>query len=148
MDAHRDALRRLAMNDEVFIEEVLSIGLNDDTLDARPDDACRSPIGRVDRPRCPARAYQWDATRALALGVTLDEIVGVLIAVAPIVGVARVVSAAHEMALAIGYDVDADLEAVDPLGGLRRFHPHGMRRAWRRPASIASRGGGCQRWAR
>ena len=35
---------------------------------------------------------------------------------APIVGVARVVSAAQGVALAIGDDVDADLEAVAPWG--------------------------------
>ena len=62
-------------------------------------------------------SYQWNATNALASGVTVDEIVGVLVAVAPIVGVARVVSAAQGVALAIGYDIDADLEAVAPLNG-------------------------------
>ena len=35
------------------------------------------------------------------------------IAVAPTVGMARVVSAAPELALALGYDVDAALEARD-----------------------------------
>jgi 4-carboxymuconolactone decarboxylase len=47
---------------------------------------------------------------ALASGATVDEIVGVLIAVAPTVGLARVVSAAPEVAVAIGYDIDAALE--------------------------------------
>ncbi len=65
----------------------------------------------------PPASYQWNATNALASGVTVDEIVGVLVAVAPIVGVARVVSAAQGVALAIGYDIDADLEAVAPLNG-------------------------------
>ena len=51
---------------------------------------------------------------ALGCGETLDEIVGALIAVAPIVGSAKVVSAARAISLAIGYDVDADLETVDP----------------------------------
>jgi hypothetical protein len=37
--------------------------------------------------------------------------VGTLIAVAPITGVARVVAAAPEFALALGYDIDAALEA-------------------------------------
>ena len=45
-----------------------------------------------------------------------QEIVGVLIAVAPTVGLARVVSAAPELALAIGYDVDAALEAAGVTG--------------------------------
>jgi hypothetical protein len=45
--------------------------------------------------------------------------VGVLIAVAPTAGLARAVSAAPELALAIGYDVDAALEAIDSNGGDR-----------------------------
>ena len=48
---------------------------------------------------------------AQAAGASVDEVVGSLIAVAPIVGLARVVSAAPVLALAIGYDVDAALEA-------------------------------------
>ena len=39
--------------------------------------------------------------------------VGTLIAVIPIVGVARVVSAAPNLALALGYDVSEALETVD-----------------------------------
>jgi hypothetical protein len=42
-----------------------------------------------------------------------------LIAVAPTVGLARAVSAAPELALAIGYDIDAALEAIDSNGGDR-----------------------------
>ena len=46
--------------------------------------------------------------RALEAGATEAEIVGVLIAVAPAVGLARVVSTAPRLALAIGYDIEAD----------------------------------------
>jgi hypothetical protein len=45
--------------------------------------------------------------------VSRDEIVGTLIAVLPIVGAARVVSAAPSLGLAIGYDVGEALEALD-----------------------------------
>jgi alkylhydroperoxidase/carboxymuconolactone decarboxylase family protein YurZ len=48
---------------------------------------------------------------ALAAGATADEIVGALIAVAPITGLARVVSATPEVALSIGYDIDQAFEA-------------------------------------
>ena len=82
-------------------------------------------------------SYQWNASMALASGATVDEIVGVLIAVAPNVGLARIVSAASEVALAIGYDIDAALESGDerewvrqgtgPSGGTteRRSHDAG-----------------------
>lgn len=46
--------------------------------------------------------------RALAAGASEQEIVGVLVAVAPAVGLARIVSSAPRLASAIGYDLDAD----------------------------------------
>ena len=45
---------------------------------------------------------------ALDAGATEAEIVGVLIAVAPAVGLARVVSSAPRLAVAIGYDIEED----------------------------------------
>ena len=58
-------------------------------------------------------SYQSSVELALAAGATVDEIVGCLIAVAPIIGLARVVSAAPELALALGYDVEAALEGQE-----------------------------------
>jgi alkylhydroperoxidase/carboxymuconolactone decarboxylase family protein YurZ len=49
----------------------------------------------------------------LEAGATYDEIVGTLIAVMPIVGIARVVAAAPNLALALGYDVSEALEVLD-----------------------------------
>ena len=46
--------------------------------------------------------------RARGAGATDAEIVGVLIAVAPAMGLARVVSSAPRLATAIGYDFEAD----------------------------------------
>jgi 4-carboxymuconolactone decarboxylase len=46
--------------------------------------------------------------RAIEAGATEAEIVGVLIAVAPAVGLARVVLTAPRLAVAIGYDLEAD----------------------------------------
>lgn len=46
--------------------------------------------------------------RALAEGATETEIVGVLTAVAPAVGLARVVSSAPRLAMAIGYDLEVE----------------------------------------
>jgi hypothetical protein len=67
---------------------------------------------------------------ALASGATVDEIVGVLIAVAPTVGLARVVSAAPEVAFAIGYDIDAALEEANgkdtTLQGVDGFNDIGL----------------------
>ena len=57
--------------------------------------------------------YGWATSAALAAGVTSDEIVELLIAMAPLIGLARVVSAAPKLALALGYDVEADIEGLD-----------------------------------
>ena len=45
---------------------------------------------------------------ALAAGATEAEIVDVLVAVAPMVGMARVVAIAPKLAAAIGYDIVSD----------------------------------------
>ena len=58
-------------------------------------------------------SYGWAASRALASGVTAEEMVELLIALAPVLGSARVVSAAPKLGLALGYDVEADIEGFD-----------------------------------
>jgi 4-carboxymuconolactone decarboxylase len=52
-------------------------------------------------------SYQWAVESALAAGASDTDIVDVLIAVAPVVGLARVAAAAPELALALGYDVES-----------------------------------------
>ena len=47
---------------------------------------------------------------ALAAGLTAEEIVDILIEVAPTIGLARLVPGAVELALALGYDIDRALE--------------------------------------
>jgi len=61
--------------------------------------------------------YQWATEVALAAGATDDEIVGTLIAVAPVIGVTRAVSAAPELAIALGCDIDEALEGVGTARG-------------------------------
>ena len=47
---------------------------------------------------------------AITSGASPDQIIGVLYAVAPAVGAARVVSAAPQLASAMGYDIDRAIE--------------------------------------
>ena len=58
----------------------------------------------------PPASCRWSAELAQRAGASQDEIVGVLWAIAPVVGFARVVAAAPALALAIGYDVEAAFE--------------------------------------
>ena len=51
------------------------------------------------------------ANAARRAGATEDDLVAVLLTIAPIIGSARLVRAAPELARAIGYDIDRALEA-------------------------------------
>ncbi len=53
---------------------------------------------------------QWSTSRALAAGATKDEVTDVLLAIAPVAGLGRVVSAAPKVATALEYDIEAALE--------------------------------------
>jgi alkylhydroperoxidase/carboxymuconolactone decarboxylase family protein YurZ len=111
---YKDTLRRLALNDERFVESLL--GMGHDTIGASGLDPKTHALVRLGASLAIDAApssYRSNIEVALAAGSGVDEIVGTLIAVAPTVGLARVVSAAPELALALGYDVDAALEAVD-----------------------------------
>ena len=112
MAAYKDTLRSLALNDERFVDEVL--GMGQDTVEASNLDPKTHALLRLAASLAIDAApssYQSFVEVAQAAVATCDEIVGSLIAVAPTVGVVRVVSAAPELALALGYDVDAALEA-------------------------------------
>jgi alkylhydroperoxidase/carboxymuconolactone decarboxylase family protein YurZ len=58
----------------------------------------------------PASSYREPLDTAQRVGATMEDLIGVIAAVAPAVGSARIVSAAPRIALAAGYDVEAALE--------------------------------------
>jgi alkylhydroperoxidase/carboxymuconolactone decarboxylase family protein YurZ len=64
----------------------------------------------------PGSSYRAVVDAALRAGARLEDLCAVLLAVGGMVGSARVISAAPRIALAAGYDVEADLEAVDAKG--------------------------------
>jgi 4-carboxymuconolactone decarboxylase len=110
-EAHVDAeelLRRLALNDEKVVRS--AVGADPQSLCGGGDlDAKTSALVRlaallsIGAATSSCRAA---VELARAAGATDDEIVGVLVAVAPAVGGARVVGAAPRLALAIDYDVE------------------------------------------
>ena len=61
----------------------------------------------------PGVCLEWSTSRALAAGATEDEITGVLLAIAPVIGLGRVVGAVPDVADALGYDVEAALVGPD-----------------------------------
>ena len=115
MTEYEDRLRSLALNDERFVHSVL--GIEQDTVEASRLDPKTHSLVRLGASLAIDAApssYQAEVEAALAAGATVDEIVGTLIAVAPTVGLTRIVSAAPELALALGYDVDEALEKLEP----------------------------------
>jgi 4-carboxymuconolactone decarboxylase len=111
---HEDTLRCLSINDENFIEKIVAMQLeNIEASGLDPKTHALARLGALVALDAAPASYQWTVGMAFAAGATIDEITGVLIAVAPTVGIAKVVSAAPELALAIGYDVEASLERTD-----------------------------------
>lgn len=114
MTEYKETLRRLALNDQRFVEGAL--GLGHDTVEVSGLDPKTHALVRLGASLAVDSApssYQANTEVALAAGASVDEVVGTLIAVGATVGLARVVSAAPELALALGYDVDAALETPE-----------------------------------
>ena len=114
MTGYKETLRRLALSDEGFMESELGVRrdpIQGSRLDPKTHALVR--LGAALAIDAAPSSYQSAVEPALASGASIDEIVGTLIAVAPTVGLARVVSAAPELALALGYDVDLAFEARD-----------------------------------
>jgi len=116
---HERRLRSLSVNDEAALASLLDTRIDSDErcgLNAKTRALVR--LGAVVVLGAPPVTYQWATEAALAAGATDEEIVGTLIAVAPVPGVTRAVSAAPELAIALGYDIDEALEGVaTPHGG-------------------------------
>ena len=106
MDERYEALlRRLAVLDEQTIAAALPMQAGDDRgLDARTTALVRL-AGLVALQSSP-QTYEWGVAAALDTGCSEDEVVAVLAALAPVVGAARVSSAAVNVATAIGCHVD------------------------------------------
>lgn len=113
VERHEDILRKLAIRDDAYVESVLARGVDRSEASAL-DPRTRALIGLAAMIAMDAAppSYLAAAEAGLACGVTKDEMVGVLVAVTPIVGLARVVSAAPKLALALGCDLVLALEAL------------------------------------
>jgi alkylhydroperoxidase/carboxymuconolactone decarboxylase family protein YurZ len=110
----REALRRLAMIDEGFVQDEAGLGLGLAGVSAL--DPKTSTLLRVAASvaiGAPAVCLEWSTGLALAAGASEDEIADVLLAIAPVTGLGRVVAAAPDVATALGYDVAAALEQLD-----------------------------------
>ena len=110
VDEYKLTLRRLALRDDRYIEGLLSGERATAASCIEPKAHALVRIASLIAIDAAPPSYMSAVEEALEAGASLDEIVGTLIAVMPIVGVARVVSAAPNLGLALGYDVAAALE--------------------------------------
>jgi 4-carboxymuconolactone decarboxylase len=111
VDDHEDTLRKLAIRDDAYLDCILGDerkNREESCLDEKTHALVRI-AGLVAIDAAPP-SYMSTVESALAYGATIEEIVGVLIAVTPAIGSGRVVSAAPKLSLALGYDVAAGLE--------------------------------------
>jgi alkylhydroperoxidase/carboxymuconolactone decarboxylase family protein YurZ len=111
--SHEEGLRRLVLHDEGCIQSMLGIHLRDNALGLEPRTQALVRLGGLVAMGAAPLSYHWAAEAALDAGATAEDVVGTLIAVAPISGLARVISATSEVAMAIGYDLDHAFEALN-----------------------------------
>ena len=111
---HEEGLRRLVLHDEGCIQSMLGIQLSyNDAPGLDPKTQALVRLGGLVAMGAAPVSYHWAAEAALDAGATAEDVVGTLVAVAPICGLARVISATPEVALAIGYDIDRAFETFD-----------------------------------
>jgi 4-carboxymuconolactone decarboxylase len=109
-----ETLRKLAMIDESFIEDQARLGLGPSRTSALdPKTMTLLQVAALVGCGASAVCLEWSVGRALAAGASADEIGDVLVAIAPVAGLGRVVTAAPDIAAALGYDVAAALEELD-----------------------------------
>jgi alkylhydroperoxidase/carboxymuconolactone decarboxylase family protein YurZ len=102
----------LSVRDDRFIESLLAD--EDRTAEAScldPKTRAFAVLGGLIALDASPASYQRCVSDALAAGATVEEVVGVLVALLPSTGAARVTSAAPKLGLAVGYDVERGLEA-------------------------------------
>ena len=112
MQKHEITLCKVAIADDGYVEEVLAndrANLSASMLDPKTHALAR--IAALIAIDAETPAYLWTLEAARRAGASDDEVVGCLLAVMPPLGVARIVSAAPKLALALGFDVAAALEA-------------------------------------
>jgi 4-carboxymuconolactone decarboxylase len=112
---YTDHLRLLALNDTGYVEGLAAHGdLAVAEFDTKTLALAR--LGALIATGGAVPSYCAETDAALDAGASPDEVVAVLLGVAPVVGMACVVAAAQNLALALGYDTEAALEGVEDPG--------------------------------
>jgi 4-carboxymuconolactone decarboxylase len=116
MTSQISRLRRLSMGDRRSVGAVLGAdadGGGTRTVELDPRTRALVQVAALVALDGPSAAFDETIAVALAAGATPDDIVDTMIAVGPTIGSALLVSSAPKLAMALGYDVAADLEELD-----------------------------------
>jgi 4-carboxymuconolactone decarboxylase len=102
-DATQEALGAVCMGDPTILDEALDLR---ETMQERsgldPRSFALAKIAALVALDAPPASYTWQVAGALAAGVTPQDLVGVLRAIAPQVGGPKVIAAAPEIMVALG----------------------------------------------
>ena len=110
MDDYKERLRWLALHDDTFVGVLLADESTPSSSVLGSKTAALVRVAATIAVEAAPSSLQHAVAHALAAGARSDEIVAALEAVVPVIGAARVVSAAPKLALALGYDVEDALE--------------------------------------
>jgi alkylhydroperoxidase/carboxymuconolactone decarboxylase family protein YurZ len=106
-----DALTSLARSDDETLEGLLAVpaeNLEGSGLD--PQTYALVSLAVLVSLDAPPATYVTQVAAATACGVTPEQIVGMLVAIAPQVGIPKIVAAAPELMVALGIDLDRVVE--------------------------------------
>ncbi len=135
MAADEETLRRLALHDPACIAAALTGDASDCPFQPKVRALVR--LAGLISTDVPFPALSWGVDEALRAGASAEEVVAALLAVGPAIGSSRLVAEAPRLALALGWDVDAAIEELDPPTarvGLERQPVAPARSASGRPA--------------
>jgi alkylhydroperoxidase/carboxymuconolactone decarboxylase family protein YurZ len=113
---HEDELLSLALNDDAFVSSVLSqAGTSGSMSHLDPKSRALVRLAAMLALDATPACYVSVVEDAIDSGAGSDEIVGTLLTVGDVIGMARLVSAAPKLALAVGFDIDAALEQTSEI---------------------------------
>lgn len=102
-----DLLRRLALNDERVLDMVLTREVcGDGETELSPKVELLVRLAGLLSVGATTPSLREAVDQAVAAGATQSEIVGVLVALGPAIGLASLVGSAPRLAMAIGYDLE------------------------------------------
>jgi alkylhydroperoxidase/carboxymuconolactone decarboxylase family protein YurZ len=111
------------------LAEITAVSVARGTLDAREHMLAR--LAALVAMDAPAASYVLNVEPSAEVGLTVEDVQGLLIAIAPIVGTPRVVSAAGKITDALGFvidlaiaeaELDVELEAEEELASEARLN--------------------------